>query len=320
MSPNAPEFEFNSLLDLIDEPNGVIEPLSSGASCDVWRILGHRNDYALRVFTKRHGRCPLPIEIAVRDGLAKRGAAVATPIATSLDHPTINPATAWSLDTFVAGTFCARGALPARAAQDLGRTLAILHAIPTKGFGRLLAMEPDSAIGTERAAHDAVHCRFDKPLPNTEHDWKGHPLMQHEPGLRAKMQPLINQVIDAQSASKAAICHGDLHEQQLICSGEKLAALIDFADATVLDRRWDFASLYYFHGRDVLHNALIGYSRNEAERKTLANDAKLFSIGIAVHHAARSRLPGKEHRLAAALKHIAQVLKTASPSASRLTR
>jgi len=107
-----------------------------------------------------------------------------------------------------------------------------------------------------------------------------------------------------------ALCHTDLHERQIICRRRRLAALIDFGDATIADPRWDFGSILYFHGPRVLEAALGGYSSDSMLRQKFAADAGFFSAGIALHHAYRSATPGRAHRLGVAVAHLRGLLRS----------
>ncbi|MBL4768624.1 MAG: hypothetical protein JKY94_13105 [Rhodobacteraceae bacterium] len=99
-----------------------------------------------------------------------------------------------------------------------------------------------------------------------------------------------------------------MHEKQLLCSKDGLAALIDFGGASILNRHWDLGSIYYFHGKAnfrTLYGAYLDFSEADESHADLV---PLFSISIAMHHAARARLPGKHHRLNRAIEHIQQVI------------
>jgi hypothetical protein len=64
----------------------------------------------------------------------------------------------------------------------------------------------------------------------------------------------------------------------------------------------------YFHGKDVFSDVFEAYTGNFASSQSSTDIAASFSVAIAMHHASRSRLPGKQHRLENALNHIRQTV------------
>lgn len=309
MSLPAPAPDPDALASALGEPLAGIEPLAKGATCQVWKLTTRRRAYVLRLFSGRPSRTDLPAEIRIRGRMADAGAAVAEPILSSLDRPDLHPGTPWVLDAFVAGSHYARGALASRAAADLGRTLALLHGLPAQAFGVPAPGPAGGFRGSAATAIAGLHTRFEDPLPAEPQALAAHPAVQAAPDLAGRLQPLLQRVRDEVSQRKGVLCHADLHERQFICRDGRLAALIDFGDATIADPRWDFASLLYFHGPEILAAVLTGYTEDPARRRQLGADAVLFSLGIALHHAARSRHPGRGHRLAVATAYLRRALR-----------
>ncbi|MHA1128170.1 MAG: phosphotransferase family protein [Alphaproteobacteria bacterium] len=154
--------------------------------------------------------------------------------------------------------------------------------------------------GNQDTALAGLNTRFADPL------LVNSPTFEVSPELLRQTVPYLVGVRETISSTNGVICHSDLHERQLIVSNRNLAALIDFGDATICDYRWDFGSLLYFHGLSVLEKVVGAYNPNNQNQ--LITDAHLFSLGIAMHHAARSVLPEKSHRLKVATVHLQRTL------------
>jgi Ser/Thr protein kinase RdoA (MazF antagonist) len=235
------------------------------------------------------------------------GGAVAGTVISSFDIHDQHDINSWSLDQFVPGFHCARGNLNDAVCVDLGRTLAILHTIPVAGYGPPCLDSSGRIFGPETLAITGLDARFENPLPEGTALGK-HPGACFAPQIVDRLAAKLDQIRELLKNRPGVICHGDLHERQFICNQSGLCALIDFGDATIADRIWDLASLRYFHGRDILTKVVEAYTRNSAEKSELCNDAELFSIGIAMHHAARSVYPGKSHRLRVATDYLLRTI------------
>lgn len=75
----------------------------------------------------------------------------------------------------------------------------------------------------------------------------------------------------------------------------RLAALLDFGDASIGPPAWDVASLAFFHGWEVA--ALVA----GAAGLPCGRDAALFGLLLALHHASRSVTLGRPARMPAAV-------------------
>lgn len=200
-------------------------------------------------------------------------------------------------------------------ATDLGRTLAILHGLPTEAYGVPSIAPPGLFKGSEKSALAGLYTRFENPLPAGRQQLAEHPIGRTDPELARSLESAIHTIQTTIANRKGVLCHSDLHERQLILGEGRLAALIDFGDTTIADPGWDFASLLYFHGPAALADALVGYTEDVSRRREIGDDARLLSIGIALHHTARSRLPGKHHRLAVATTYLRNTLGMPVPPA-----
>lgn len=308
MASPKPKSDPGAVLAAIGANAASLEPLASGATCEVWKVDRDGQACVLRLFTKRPTRCGLEADLSIRRRLAAAGAAVAETLASSLDFPEPGGETPWVLDRFVPGSHDPRGELAPAAAADLGRTLAVLHGLPGARYGVPAVAPSGTLVGSEASALAGLRTRFDDPLPLEPQELAAHPALQAAPELAARVRAAVRRIRREIDGGRAVPCHSDLHERQFICRGGRLAALIDFGDTTLADARWDFGSLFYFHGPRVLDDVLAGTGGDAAARRALAEGARLFSIGIALHHAARARHPARRHRLAVATAHLRRTL------------
>lgn len=306
--PDACPIPAGSLLAQLDDELETVVPLAVGATCKVWRLNGIRRSYALRVMGGRKPNCSIPIEVDLRASLTANGAAIPRPLADSSQLPKLAPGFAWMLDAFAPGEHPPRGQLGEQACRNLGQTLAALHKLPATNFRPVVRLDQGTFAGRESAPVKGLSARFSDPLPPDRTTLASNPAVQADPELCDQLWPLVARLREEAEHSKPAVCHTDLHERQFLVHQRRLSALLDLGDAIIADPRWDFGSLFYFHGHKVLAETLHGYTDDNHEMKNLAADAQLFSVGIALHHASRSRLPGKGHRLPVAISHIRRIL------------
>ncbi|WP_185962033.1 aminoglycoside phosphotransferase family protein [Palleronia caenipelagi] len=276
--------------------------VASGATAQVWKLESASKTWALRIVTGNRG-AEDQVGYAIRRELFDRGGHVAEPVLTSAELQPI-AGRDWSLDRFIHGVHPARGCLPDRAAVQLGQTLSLLHHLPARGFGRPSGMAEGTAIGPCEAPMDGVRHRFENPLPECWPRGYTHPLLTRLPELRDQILSRLARVTERVQQGHGVLCHSDLHERQFICSGDDLGALIDFGDVTLMDQHWDLGSLLYFHGPEICGKVLRGYGATQICPDMVAS----FSIAVAMHHASRARLPGKEHRFDVAAKYIRRLL------------
>lgn len=270
-------------------------PLENGVTSEVYRLETQQNTYLLKCLTGRPPACDPALDSHIRRAMLGKEARVAAPVLQG--H-------GWTLDAYVQGTHPVRGNIPAKACLDLGKTLAALHALPARGYGSP-KLGTDGAIhGEEASPNSGLLTRFTNPLPVGLEALSQHPTCRENPALIDVLPPYLTEIRQKMASAPVAICHSDLHERQIILAGDRLAALIDFGEATVADPRWDMASLLYFHGPQALQDTLAGYGGP----CNLFRDAHLFSLGVAMHHAARSTIAGKGHRLNTASVHLHDTL------------
>lgn len=285
-------------------------PLAKGSTADVCRLIGRKRRYVLRILRHRSPHCALDIECHLRRELKAKGFAVAAPLMSSLEVGELPSARAWVLDEFIPGSHPARGRIPIQASRKLGSLLKALHTLPAVGFGKPGRLQDATIVADETQPIDGVSARFHNPLPQDDAALRAHPLIVAAPNLALFVGEALARIGTRLAERRTAVCHTDLHERQILCAGNELAALLDFGDASLLDPNWDLGSIYYFHGDATLKEVVRGYTRNTDQAAELSVDAQLFSIGIAMHHASRALLPGKAHRRQVALDHVERCYRT----------
>ena len=304
---NADAFA-TDVLRLVGERCEDMGFIQKGATSQAWRIRSDKRTYVLRIIDDAERVADGTVDRFIRKALIAGGGRASEPI---LDSETAGNRIAgrrWSLDLHVAGDHPSRGGLTRKTCQALGETLAALHRIPAAGCGKARRVGAGHVAGHAGTPLDGVRERFENPLPGIWAENFRHPVLTAAPGL----EPLVLNHLDAVTAAvggrEAVVCHTDLHEQQLICAGGDLAALLDFGDASVLNRYWDLGSVLYFHGpRDfsVVFAAYCGNMDAAALDKDLAQS---FSVAVAMHHGSRSTQPGKQHRLDRAVRFLCDLL------------
>lgn len=298
-----------SLLSQIGEKPLQASIFAKGATCDVWRVQSTNRLFALRVFNGGSRVLDGVVDAFIRSSLAARGCAIVAPILNSETTGQSFEGKRWCLEPFITGGHPRRGALSQQIGRRLGETLAALHELPSVEFGRPLQVHEDCIVGQKSNPFEGVAQRFENPLPELWRDGFDHPLLKALPDLAVATLALLRDVSERVREGETVVCHSDIHERQLICSDNRLAALIDFGDASILDRHWDLGSVYYFHGEAIFAAVYDAYSSNTRSAQTCPHLARSFSAAVAMHHSSRSRLPGKSHRLEKATQHIRQLLR-----------
>ncbi|WP_372574262.1 aminoglycoside phosphotransferase family protein [Ruegeria jejuensis] len=284
--------------------------LAQGATSRVWEIWSDQRAYALRIIDSPARTLNGPIDRFLRKSISDRGGRVSYPVLSSDEVGMLWQGRPWTLEPLLVGRHPPRGKLPAPACRALGETLAALHQIPVRGFGRPAYVDGACIHGATSDPVAGVLQRFDHPLPETWAQDVSHPAFAAAPEIETDTRALL-QKVSAQIAKRApVICHSDLHERQLICDGDQFVGLLDFGDATLLDPHWDLGSVLYFHGERNFRQVFEGYQQAARDSRCQADLTAAFSTAIALHHAARSRLPGKSRRLERAVAHIRQIIDT----------
>ena len=129
--------------------------------------------------------------------------------------------------------------------------------------------------------------------------------MQKSPALLRLLATLEPALISfVRDGATPAVIHSDLHERQLLQHDDRLTAVLDFNDAIVGRREWDFGSYLYFHGDTCLSDLVEGYTSDSDEKRSLTDQANLAAILIALHHGNRGVVLQRPHRVEAATRFL----------------
>jgi len=294
-----------ALLDRLDLRAERIEFVAKASTSEVWRADTVAGPVAVRILAPRPGKPGyVDADVALRRELAVRGARVSAPLFDHRGHPELEIAShapAWVVDRWVEGA--AAGPATADAVwRDLGALLAVLHKLPARGHGRL-RIEGDRLAGRLDNPAAGISDRFELPWPFDGQPLRGHPLAEAAPELVPRLQRQEDAIRTAAEA-RPVIIHGDLNGANVRHAGDRLCALIDFADATALAPAWDFASLRHFQGGPVVQCTLAGYTADRRLARKLARDAGLLAPVIALHHLSRAKALGLPARRTYAIERL----------------
>jgi len=286
--------------------------VAKASTSEVWRAGTACGPVAVRIAAPHPGKpADFGAETGLRRVLAAAGAQVAEPLFDRRDRPDLTVAghrPAWVVDRWIDGERADAEAAEA-VWRELGAQLALLHALPVRGHGRLRA-DGDGLAGRLDDPDAAAADRFDHPwpfddLPLADHPLADHPLAETAPDLIPRLQRL-EPAIRRAAAAPPAIVHGDLNGANVRHADGALTGLIDFADATVLTPAWDFALLRHFQGGPVVDRVLAGYTPDRAAAGRIVRDARLLALVVALHHVCRAKLlelPGRRGYALGRLRH-----------------
>ena len=280
----------------------AIHYLASGAESLVWEIRTASERFTLRIASPRPGESSsYESEFAIRRRLFDLGGRVPEPIRTNRDVET-GLSLDWSLDRFVDGE--PGLSLPLQACRDLGTLLAKLHSLPVEGFG-LLENRRDMLIGSRPDLRAGILSRLAHPWPFTGDSLEDHAIAPAAPDLVPTLRNLEPEILRvAEQPTAIAVLHSDLHAGQLLLSEGRLMALIDFGDAVAGPPGWDIASFAYFHGWELTEHLLGGYTSDTGWRRALKEEARLFTVVIALHHAGRAQPLNQPQRMEGAIHYL----------------
>ncbi|GHD41240.1 hypothetical protein GCM10017083_05420 [Thalassobaculum fulvum] len=270
-----------ALLAELGLPVRRLDFVAKASTSEVWRADTACGPIAVRIAAPRPGKpADFDAETALRRVLAAAGARVAAPMFDRRARPDLAVADhrpAWVVDRWIDGER-ADAATADAVWHELGVLLAMLHALPVRGHGRL-RVEGDGVAGRLDDPGAAAADRFERPWPFDDLPLAGHPLAAAAPDLVPRLQRLEPAIRQA-AAAPPAVVHGDLNGANVRHAGGALTGLIDFADATVLTPGWDFALLRHFQGGRIVDRVLAGYTRDPAVADRIARDARL-RLGLA---------------------------------------
>ncbi|WP_019585293.1 phosphotransferase family protein [Deinococcus apachensis] len=244
--------------------------LASGATCVAFT--DGRRVVRLAALNGREAT-RLNVDAAIRTALRSSG----VPTPEALEVGLLPSGRAFTVDTLAGGD--GSGPSPAGWA-DLGGALAVLHALPHRGYG-LLEDRADAFQGLASTPASGLRTRLEEAWPFGETDLKAHPLVAAAPDLAGPLAGLEGDLRDV-IGGRTALCHTDLHGEQFRWREGRLAALPDFGDAAIGPPAWDVASLAYFHGWSVAEEVA------RAAALPCGREAALFGLLLAFHRASRA--------------------------------
>jgi Ser/Thr protein kinase RdoA (MazF antagonist) len=282
-----------------------IRLLSTGAQSEVWLVEAGSQRHTLRIDVSRVGETSsYESEFAIRGLLADLGGQVARPLFTNRDVAAFVDR-AWSVDEYVEGRPAGREEITPAICRELGELLARLHNLPVEGFG-LLQNHRDRLVGSVTSPKDGFLSRLDRPWPFTGQPIQQHPIAAAAPDLVERLESLEPELLELARPDQTSVpLHTDLHHGQILLYDGRLAALLDFGDATAGPPAWDVASFAYFHGWNAANLMLEGYTEDQRYRDALIADGRRFAVVLALHHAGRAGPLNQPQRMDGAVRYLA---------------
>ena len=277
--------------------------LEAGSTSSVFRVSTDIAEYILRIASPRAGKfTSYESDFLIRNTIWNPNLPIAKPIATDQSFNTGMEAI-WAIDEYREGSHPPRGNIDPVVSRQLGIFLQKLHSISVTGFGQL-ENSRDRLRGMAESPIAGLLTRFESPWPFSCESLKGHPSVRVQPLLEEKLKPLESELLKFAQNGTPAVIHSDLHERQLLEHNGELTAVLDFNDAIVGRREWDFGSYLYFHGDDCLSDLLDGYTVDGHEKADHIHRANLAAVIIALHHGNRGQILKRPHRIEASVSFL----------------
>ena len=239
------------------EPAGLSR-LRSGFASEAWLVRRAGQPGVLRIATDPADPAETYVtEHALLAHLAAAGAPVPVPVAGNwqVEGWQLGP---FSLTSFVPGVPL-RADAHAWAAEPIAGFLRLLHAIPAAGFGPLVVRSGRFA-GRRADPEAGLLAAFEgySLWPFGGARLADHPALRDRLGLVADISGQAGPIRSAALAGPAVIVHSDLHEENILQDGDRLA-FIDFGEAFVAAAEWDLAAIAYFGGWPLAERVIAAY-------------------------------------------------------------
>lgn len=162
----------------------------------------------------------------------------------------------------------------------VAETLASLHGLECSGWGpvrdtneRLIGISHDgTAAVVDRWCHAPM-------WPFDGSDLRAHPLARYAADLVGDVSDMSGAITVA-AHGRRGLVHSDLHAQHLLVGADGgLGALLDFGDAFIGSRAWDFALLIHYYGL----TAAADVARHYGADQSLLVDAQQLAVAVAVY-------------------------------------
>jgi aminoglycoside phosphotransferase (APT) family kinase protein len=257
--------------------------LGNGASSVAWQADYGDEHWIIRAMPlDRDKPASYPQEFAIMRQLYSAGFPVPEPLWYSEDVDLPLMAFPWMISRKAEGEVIKKGNLPLAAAEDLGRLLAFVHALPAEGWGWLY-LKQGCFVGNAATPLDGARERWQAyplwPLDKTQ--LEAHPLSYNAQFFLPALKRIVPDLMRAASLGSRAVCHSDLHGEHLFLKDGRLSALIDFGDACLLPPAWEFAIAARHYGWWSVVRMLEVYDRDNAE--ALLRQALALAVITAIY-------------------------------------
>jgi aminoglycoside phosphotransferase (APT) family kinase protein len=247
------------IFDALGEKAVAISVLGGGAQASIWRIQTDRRTYALRVLKPGSPGLDPAIDARLRRTLSQNGAAVVRPVLTSEEVTTPKISAQWVLDDFVDGRPLS-GPLLRQPANDLGHSLGVIHGLDQDAWAEIPVSLPSALSGLGKLRLGAKQALY---------------------------QELIHHTL-APENTRVAVCHGDLHADQVFRKRHGGIAILDFGLARRCDCRWDLAAVLLAYGRGSFDAVLAGYPGNAVDLDKVLPFAQTLAIAALMRGRAKA--------------------------------
>ena len=279
------------------EAPGEVRPLGRGMTCVAWAVEAGRQEVVVLVEIPPDGRDALhrdaPANLAARHAihLALRKAEPSAPIPESLacsaaiERDPLGGRWSWQVLSLATGEPLDAERHP-EAVRDLGRLLARLHALPCERYG-YLEDRADRISGTTDGGPLEFLSRWERLWPYDGLSLISHPVARLAPDLIGALGELREPLLRyAEPGTKVGVCHTDLYAGHLLVRDGRLAAVLDFGDASIVPVAFDLASFaYYFaahRGWTPLATLLEAYEPTRVMRDVREAEAYQLLVVLAL--------------------------------------
>ena len=250
--------------------------------------------------------------------LRQRGCSVPRPLlnyAESPDHLT-DISEPWAVTEAINGQALGKKVMPPQIASEMGRQIAILHSLPTRGYGRL-AEQKDQLQGLQSDHLTGICARWcwADIWPFDGSNLGHHPIAQTDLHLVDQLEHLAPRFLEIINDDQIILNHSDLHGAHIFLQDGELAGLIDFGVSFMSIPAWEFAVLAYYHGWPVVQQILIGYNPSREVQELHYKKAQDLAVVVGLYKLAKVYAgPASNEKVVGIRNFIAQTLNALNPT------